>query len=72
MNIINLFTQFFTFSPNHFVVSTQEVIYIPWRIVPIEDKSIPFKFFLTIRMLFASSRVENLIATLFGPLPGNQ
>ena len=69
MNIINLFTQSFL---HYFVVSTQEVIYIPWRIVPIEDKSIPFKFFLTIRMLFASSRVENLIATLFGPLPGNQ
>ena len=42
--------------------------------MPIEDKSIPFKFFLTFRILFESFRLENLTISLFGPLPllGNQ
>ena len=38
----------------------------------IENKSIPFKFFLTFWTLFAFSRLENLKVTLFGPLPGDQ
>ena len=38
----------------------------------IEDKSIPFKFFLTFRILFASFRLENLTMTLSGLLLGNQ
>ena len=43
-------------------------------LMPIEDKSIPFKFFLTFRILFESFRLENLTISLFGPLPllGNQ
>ena len=40
-------------------------------LIPIEDKSIPFKFFLTLWILFASFRLENLIMTLFGSLLGN-
>ena len=40
--------------------------------MPVEDKSIPFKFFLTFRILFASFRLENLTMTLSGPLLGNQ
>ena len=41
-------------------------------VIPIEYKSIPFKFFLTLRILFASFRLENLIMTLFGPILGNR
>ena len=40
--------------------------------MPIEDKSIPFRFFLTFRTLFPSFRLENLTMTLLGPLLGNQ
>ena len=40
--------------------------------MPIEDKSIPVRFFLTFRTLFASFRLENLTVTLSGPLLGNQ
>ena len=40
-------------------------------LIPIEDKSIPFKFFLTFRILFASFRLENLTRNFFGPLLGN-
>ena len=40
--------------------------------MPIEDTSIPFKFFLTFRILFASFRLENSTITHFGPLLGNQ
>ena len=39
--------------------------------MPIEDKSIPFQFFLTFRILFESFRLENLAIFLFGPLLGN-
>ena len=35
-------------------------------------KSIPIKFFLQWRILFASFHFENLITTRLGPLPGNQ
>ena len=38
----------------------------------IEDKSIPFKFFLTFRTLFASFHLDNLTMTLFDLLLGNQ
>ena len=40
--------------------------------MPVEDKAIPFKFFLSIRTLFASFRLENLATTFFGPLLDNQ
>ena len=40
--------------------------------MPVEDKAIPFKFFLSFRTLFASFRLENLTTTFFGPLLGNQ
>ena len=40
--------------------------------MPVEDKSIPFKFFLTFQTLFAPFRLENSTMTLFGPLLGNQ
>ena len=40
--------------------------------MPIEDKFIPFKLFLTFRILFASFRLENLTMTFFEPLLGNQ
>ena len=38
----------------------------------IGNKSIPFKFFLTFRIVFASFRLENLTVNLFGPLLANQ
>ena len=40
--------------------------------MPVEDKAIPFKFFLSIRILFASFRLENLTTTFFGPSLDNQ
>ena len=40
--------------------------------MPIEDKSIPFRFFLIFGILFASFCLKNLTMTLFGPLVGNQ
>ena len=40
--------------------------------MPTEDKSIPFKFFLTFRILFSSFRLENLTMTLSGPLLGGK
>ena len=40
--------------------------------MPIEDKSIPFKLFLTFGILFASFRLENWTMTFFDPLIGNQ
>ena len=40
--------------------------------MPIEDKSVPFKFFITFRTLFPSFRLENLTMTIFGPLLDNQ
>ena len=67
-----IYTEFFTFLPKHFVIFTQVVIYIHWRSEPIEDKSISFKFFLIVRTLFASFRLENLTMTPFGLLLGNQ
>ena len=43
-------------------------------LMPIKDKSIFFKFFVTFQALFESFRLENLTISLFGPLPllGNQ
>ena len=40
--------------------------------MPIEDKCIPFKLFLTFGILFASFRLEYLTMTLFDPLLCNQ
>ena len=67
-----IYTEFFTFSPKHFIKFTQAVIIYTGDLMPIEDKSIPFKFFLTFRTLFACFYLENLTMTLFGPSPCNQ
>ena len=40
--------------------------------MPIKDKSIFFKFFVTFQALFESFCLENVTMTLFGPLLGNQ
>ena len=40
--------------------------------MPIEDKCIPFKLFLTFGILFASFRLKYLTMTLFDPLLCNQ
>ena len=41
-------------------------------LMAIGNKSIPFKFFLTFRIVFASFRLENLTVNLFCPLLANQ
>ena len=41
-------------------------------LMPIKDKSIFFKFFVTFQALFESFCLENVTMTLFGPLLGNQ
>ena len=40
--------------------------------MPVEDKFIPFKLFLTFGILFPSFRLENLTMTFFDPLLCNQ
>ena len=70
---INLYAQSFLHFRQSISWYSRKLSFIYTRdLIPIEGKSIPFKFFLTFRILFASFHLENLTITLFGPLPGNQ
>ena len=70
---INLFTQSFLHFRQSILQYLHKLSFIyTGDLMPVEDKSIPFKFFLTFQTLFAPFRLENSTMTLFGPLLGNQ
>ena len=48
-----IYTEFFTILPKYFIIFTQAAICVHWRdLIPMEDKSIPFTFFLTFEFCF--------------------
>ena len=61
-----IYTEFFTFSLKRFIIFTQAVIIYTGDLIPIEDKSIPFRFFLTFRILLTSFCLKNVTMTHFG------
>ena len=67
-----IYTEILTFPENILQYSCKLPFIYTGDLVPVEVKSIPFTFFLTLGILFSSFSLENLVMTIFGPLLGNK